>query len=738
MTSAQTRRTGRSQLVWLELALPHTVSPDAAIAALQSLAGLAHHPHLVLEAHGHAGCVSWRLGCRRTDISRVLAALRAHVPELLSTTMTTERTAPTRVAAVRIRGYRAGMVNTKAIEPATRGLLAALGQANLTEELILQLVLGPRANPRHVPAIASQSSRQVRLAQAKYDAYRFKCTVRISANAAPEAGQGNALDPARARRLIDGVASALRALEAPGVHLHLHRDSSARARRGAMPLLWLLELNIQEAACFLAWPIAADQRAQLPSLAPRHPRALPVRAQVAPDGRIVGDGLRPERPVALSRQDSLRHTQIIGPTGMGKSTLLANLALQDIAAGGGVVVIDPKADLVADVLARLPEERLGDVVILDPLDSAPVGLQPLGGTSPTAADLAAETLLGILRNLYPDAFGPMTADIVHGALLTLTRHGDGCLAMVPTLMASDALRRRIVAPLAAADPMGLGSFWASYDALSPSQQQQAIAPLMRRLRPILMRPGLRAIFGQRQPRFALSDVFTKNRILLVPLSKGTLGSEAASLAGSVLLGLLWQTALGRSAVPADQRHPVQIIVDEFADVLRLGTDVGEALAQARGLGVGFTIAQQHLGQAPRPLRQAVQANALTRICFALSDDDAKEMAANTSDLDADDFRSLPRYRAYARILSQGTVAPWCSIRTRPLADPIRGDAGVDHLRAASRTTYGQSRESIDADLLAFANAGTPTGGPVKAPGLGSPEEGRIGRSRPARGQGGPS
>ena len=191
---------------------------------------------------------------------------------------------------------------------------------------------------------------------------------------------------------------------------------------------------------------------------------------------------------------------------------------------------------------------------------------------------------------------------------------------------------------------------------------------MNKLRPVLLRPGIRAVLGQRRPRFDLTDVFTKQRILLVSLSKGTLGPEASQLLGSLVVSLLWTAALGRVGAPAEQRAPVMIHIDEVQDYLRLPGDLGDALAQARGLGVGFTLAHQHLGQLqPTALREAILANARSRVAFQLSSRDARELARDArSILTAEDFETLPAFNAYVSLLVENTPLPWASLSTRPM------------------------------------------------------------------------
>lgn len=300
----------------------------------------------------------------------------------------------------------------------------------------------------------------------------------------------------------------------------------------------------------------------------------------------------------------------------------------------------------------------------------------------------------------PKSWGPRTHDILHASLLTLARRGDASLVMVPLLLTNHGFRRSVTQSAVKADPLGLGSFWGWYDALSDAEREHAIAPLMNKLRPILLRPGMRAVLGQRRPRFELSDVFAPTdsgtgRIVLVSLSKGTLGSEAAQLLGSLVVGLLWQAALGRTKVAQSQRSPAFVFIDEVQEYLRLPGDLGDALAQARGLSVGFVLAHQHLGQLSPSVREAVMANARSRVAFQLSSRDARDLTTKTGPLLPEDFAALPRFGAYAQLHVDGAQAPWCSLVTQPLP-PSAQDAAV--VRARSRQQYGQPLDEIERDL----------------------------------------
>jgi hypothetical protein len=369
-----------------------------------------------------------------------------------------------------------------------------------------------------------------------------------------------------------------------------------------------------------------------------------------------------------------------------------------MAAGRAVVVIEPKGDLIRDVITRVPPERVGDVVLIDPTDSeTAVGINPLaaGGQS---SELVADQLLGAFHHQYAASWGPRTSDILYASLLTLARTPGMSLAALPLLLNDPRFRRTVVGALD--EPIVLQPFWQAFDAWSDGERTTAIAPVLNKIRPLLVRPSLRAVLGQAAPRFDLRQVFTERKILLVNLAKGLLGPEAAGLLGNIVVGQLWQTALERSAIPAERRPPVFIYVDEFQDYLSLPTDLADALAQARGLKVGLTLAHQHLGQLSPQMRSAVLANARSRVVFQLAAEDAKVFATDTNLL-PEDFRTLTAFEAYAQLVAGDAVQPWLSLRTLP-APPL--SSNPDEVRRRSREQYAVSRAEVDSALQRLRGA----------------------------------
>jgi len=673
-------------LYWKTLELNAPLTEEQVVAALTALCTLSGSPFVTLEARGEHHEVSWRLGCDPHDLSRIADALSAHLPGLHVTDARDRDDVPDAVARLQFRGSAQRPLMSGTSLATTRTLLAALTRAGKDESVTLQLTLGPRQRPTMV---REPKGKDERSRAQKWSGVRFGVDLRVGAVAD---------DPARVHALVNVVIAAARTLEVPGVGLAATRTSIDGFDRVSLPWFWRSELSPAELVSLTAWPIGT---LPLPGVRSPHPVRLHPTDQIPERGLVLGNAtaLLPKvRRVAIKPADQLQgHLHLIGPSGVGKSNLLISLALQDVEAGHGLCFIDPKGDAIEELLARIPSHRLGDVVVIDPRDPSPVGLASLEGDP----DRVADVLLGVFHSLYADNWGPRSHDILHASLLTMARRGDASLVLLPTLLTNTGFRRSVTQRIVRDDPLGLGTFWGWYESLSEAERQQAIAPVMNKLRPILLRPGMRHTLGQRHPKFHLGDLFTKRRIVLVSLAKGQLGPEAAQLLGSLVVALLWDTITAQAGVEGPRRTRVGIYIDEVQDYLRLPGDLGDALAQARGYGAKVALAHQHLGQLGPQLREAILANARSRVMFGMTHKDASEFARmSRGQVTPDDLELLPAYEAYATVLADGAQSPWVSLTTAPLGPRL---ASPKDVRSISATTYGVPASETDADLRGLAD-----------------------------------
>jgi hypothetical protein len=243
--------------------------------------------------------------------------------------------------------------------------------------------------------------------------------------------------------------------------------------------------------------------------------------------------------------------------------------------------------------------------------------------------------------------------------------------------------------------------------MGKAERHQVIAPVLNKVRQFLLRPELRTMLGQAEPKFQLADIFNRRRIVLVPLNKGIVGAESAKLLGSLVIGEVWTLALSRAGIPPEKRRTVSVFIDEVQDYLRLPSDLSDALAQARGLGVGMTLAHQYREQLPPNLRSGVDANARNKIVFGLTGSDAKDMAAMAPELKPEDFMSLPRYGVYARLQQDGKSTGWVSGFTAKPEPAIRPAYEV---KALSMEHYGMDGKEVERQYLTVLGFGNMNGG----------------------------
>jgi hypothetical protein len=498
----------------------------------------------------------------------------------------------------------------------------------------------------------------------------------------------------RARGRAHAIASAFAAF---GEHNHYrrhqlrHPDRAVESRRFGRGDL----LSIPELAAIAHIPTDAAA----PGLQAAGARAVPPPPTVAATGPTVkplgvADTGR-HRPVGLAVADSRYHVHLLGSTGSGKSTLMTQLILNDAHARRGVVVIDPKGDLITDILDRLPADTADRVVLLDadsrerppclnPLDPGRSALG-LGSGPSTGPEVAVDNLTSIFARVYSAFWGPRTDDILRAACLTLRAQPDAStLADLPRLLSDTTYRDTALTHVT--DP-ALTGFWDWYAHLSDAGRAQAVAPLMNKLRAFLLRPFVRAALAGGPTTLDMPHVLDHGGICLVRIPKGSLGEETTKLIGSLVVASVWQSATARAAVAQDQRPDAALYVDECQNFLNLPYPLEDMLAEARGFRLSMTLAHQHLGQLGRDLKDGISANARSKIFFAASPEDARDLARHTSPrLSEHDLTHLGAYHAAARLVVGGDATGSFTFTTRPLPPAVPGRAQLIR-RTAARISH---------------------------------------------------
>nr|WP_323374116.1 ATP-binding protein [Plantactinospora alkalitolerans] len=441
----------------------------------------------------------------------------------------------------------------------------------------------------------------------------------------------------------------------------------------------------------LAALAALPQDLAVPGLDRARAASMPAPVAVPGGGRgvkMLGDAEIGGHSVGLSVTDARYHMHVIGSTGSGKTTLLVNLALDDIRAGRGTVVIDPHGDLVLDILDRLPADVADRVVLFDPDQPNPPTLNPLEGDDP---DLVVDNLVSIFGNIFAKAWGPRMDDVMRVACLTLLRHNNVTLQHIPPLLNSPQFRSAMTVDLD--DPAGLSGFWQWYDSLNDSLRSQVIGPVLARLRAFLLRDFVKRTMRYPKSSFDMGRVLDGG-VLLVRIPKGVLGEDTSRLLGSLVLAQVWQAATARAAIEPDRRRDASLIIDEAQNFLTLANSLDTMLAEARKYRLSLVLAHQDLAQFPRDLLAAASANARNKLYFTCAPEDAKVLSRHTvPELGEHDLAHLDAYTAAARLVVNGRQTPAFTMKTRP-PRPVVGEATAIR-QAAAAAVPSQDTSAVD-------------------------------------------
>ncbi|WP_238011526.1 type IV secretion system DNA-binding domain-containing protein [Dactylosporangium sp. AC04546] len=466
--------------------------------------------------------------------------------------------------------------------------------------------------------------------------------------------------------------------------------------------------TVEELATLAALP----QDLAVPGLDRARAKAMPAPAAIPAGGRdvkVLGRAQTGGRSVGLHAVDARQHVHLIGKTGVGKSTLLLNMILADVHARRGAVVIDPRGDLVLDILDRLPANYADRVAIIDPDQPNPACFNPLDDSGDP--HLAVDNLVGVFSKIFQRHWGPRIDDTLRVSCLTLMRHANPTLALVPPLLNDRAFRSRFVHDLS--DPEGLGGFWAWYDSMNEGMRAQVIGPVLARLRAFLLRDFVKDVIGTAHSTLHMSQILDGG-LLLCRLPKGQLGEETARILGSLIVARTWQAAIARAGQPEQQRRDATLYIDEVQNFLNLPGSVEDILSEARGFRLGLVLAHQNLGQLPAATASAISANARSKIYFNVDPLDARDLARHTRpELDEHDLAHLDVHTAAARLLVSNRELPAFTFTTNPPPAPVGEATAIRQAVAAARTrTAGDTAMQQLARRGLHRRPGGPAGRPT--------------------------
>jgi len=458
-----------------------------------------------------------------------------------------------------------------------------------------------------------------------------------------------------------------------------------RTRRSGMLL------NSEELVSLVHLP-SASVRSEKLKREDKKTKAAPVLA--AGHRLVLGENIHAGKTtqVTLSPDQRVRHTYVIGASGTGKSTLLLNLILQDIRNGEGVGVLDPHGDLIDQILGHVPEERLKDVVLLDPADADyPVGFNILSAHSELEKTLLASDLVSVFRRLSTSWGDQMTSVLGNGVLAFLESDQGGTLADLRRFLVEADFRRTFLATVK--DPE-IVYYWQREFPLLTGKPQ---APLLTRLDTFLRPKLIRHMISQKENRLDFGAILNDGKIFLAKLAQGAIGEENAYLLGTLLVSKLHQLAMSRQEMEEAARRPFYLYIDEFHNFIT--PSMAAILSGARKYRLGLILAHQDLRQILKDadVASAVLTNPHTRICFRVGDQDAKKLEEGFSSFGAKDLQNLGLGEAVCRMERSDYDF---NLKAPPLpeVDMTLARQRKERIVVLSREKYAARREEVEAIL----------------------------------------
>ena len=370
----------------------------------------------------------------------------------------------------------------------------------------------------------------------------------------------------------------------------------------------------------------------------------------------------------IKDKDRRRHIWTVGKTGTGKSTMIANMAIDDFKKGRGLAVIDPHGDNCEILLNYIPKSRINDVVYFNPADKDhPIVVNPLEVTNREEAELVVSGLMAIFTKVWANVWSARMEYILRNSFMTLAEHPNTTLADVLKLLANKNYRDRVVENT---KDLALVHFWKEeYDKMPDRLQKEAIAPIQNKVGQFVTSPLIRRIIGKPKSTISIDTVMNESKILLANLSQGRLGEDNANLLGAVLITKVQLAAMRRVNTPEEDRKDFFFYVDEFQNFAT--PSFIKILSEARKYRLNLTLANQYMAQIPEEVQKAILGNAGTMISFAIGAEDAsiinKEFAEVFSE---NDLVNLSNYQIALKLMIDGHSSRPFLANTLPLPASI--------------------------------------------------------------------
>ena len=387
----------------------------------------------------------------------------------------------------------------------------------------------------------------------------------------------------------------------------------------------------------------------------------------------------------IKDEDRRRHMWAIGKTGTGKSTMIANMAIDDLKKGRGVAIIDPHGDLSETILDYIPASRINDVIYFNPADrDRPINLNVLEVKSPEQRELVVSGIVAIFNKLYGHSWGPRLEYILRNTLLTLSEYGNATLVDVPRLLTDKKFRDKVVAQIN--DPV-MKQFWiGEYNKLNERTQGEWIGSILNKVGQFVASPMIRGILSSPTSSIDLEDVMNDGKILIANLSQGKVGEDNAALLGAMLITKFQLAAMSRVDVTEGERRDFYLYVDEFQN---FATDSFiKILSEARKYKLNLLMANQYMAQIPLEVQKAILGNAGSIVSFTIGAEDGNLIEKEFGGVfTGQDLVNLENYQIATRMMIDAHSSRAFLATTLPL--PVSSNQNREKVIRVSRERWGR-------------------------------------------------
>jgi CxxC-x17-CxxC domain-containing protein len=399
-----------------------------------------------------------------------------------------------------------------------------------------------------------------------------------------------------------------------------------------------------------------------------------------------------KRKFGIKTDDRRRHVYIIGKTGMGKTNMLQNMAIQDIANGNGLAFIDPHGEVAEKLLDFIPPNRVNDVIYLNPGDiDWPIAFNVMEKVDVEYRHLVASGLMGVFKKIWPDVWSARMEYILNNTILALLEYPGSTLLGINRMLSDADFRDKVVEKVV--DPV-VKAFWVTeYSRYSQRYETEATAAIQNKVGQFISNPLVRNIIGQVKSSIDMREVMDKGKIFIVNLSKGRIGEDNSTLLGALMITKLQLAAMSRIDVPEEKRKDFYLYVDEFQNFAT--ESFANILSEARKFRLSLILAHQYIAQMEEEVGDAVFGNVGTLISFRIGAEDAEYMEKEFSpDFSAQDFVNLGKYDIYLKLMIDGIAGRPFSAKTLP---PFiqEFDSYRDKIIKVSRERYATPREKVE-------------------------------------------